>query len=521
MADHLIYILSADDQTAGQLSEQFSASGYGVNYYGDLNSLIKTLVNNNVLLVLIDYECIVTAERKIVIDLFKMVKKIRSVVFNVPNDTDRRLAFYELGATRVFDKSASLDHVYNSVLWLLHVLASTDEKHKLYSQGTLDDIPLSSLINTLGNESRSGVLKVVTENNNGKIYFIEGDIISAEVGFHKGENAIIQMLFWKNGGFSFSSLKHEPPSHNVSTSIFGIQIIAKQIQQKYTENLEKIGSANSTIRLKNAGDLLATQNDINSRFVEYLQRPHTIEDITENPFYTCFETVNRLLTLKDLGFLIIKEPTKVAAEEDDLKIEAESVVTSKESGLKLRTQDINLIKRNLDVKENETGKILVFSVTSSIATDFLSDLVPMKSMIRSEKEYDIAQVNLGKDLDIIFISFVLSQNVLKNVEPLSGKISGQIFLFEYTNDLDTEYMNYIIRQIHALNTVPSVIAVSNAPEPKEITRIEKNLDFSQRIKIIPFDPELGYKMIRKILVSLKPVEVEETEQEKEEEAAGK
>ena len=129
---------------------------------------------------------------------------------------------------------------------------------------------------------------------------------------------------------------------------------------------------------------------------------------------------------------------------------------------------------------------------------------------------------MGKDLDVIFISFVISREILKTLQLLSGKVSAQIFLFQYADDFDTEYMNYLIRQIYTLNQIPTIISVANTSDREELNRLERDLDFSQRIKIIPFDPELGHRMIRKILISLKPVEeISEKEQSESEEDEAK
>ena len=114
--------------------------------------------------------------------------------------------------------------------------------------------------------------------------------MSAEVGFHKGENAIIHMLFWEKGDFSFSSSQNDAPERSIETSNIGIQIIAKIYKDKFRINLEKLGKPTSTLRVQNVGDLTATFEDIDPKFIEYLSRPKTIHEVLENPYYTCFDT---------------------------------------------------------------------------------------------------------------------------------------------------------------------------------------------------------------------------------------
>jgi len=517
MSNLKIYILTSDENSATQFQERFVSVGYDVNIFQEINEVLRNVNENNLLLILVDYDSIVAAERKTVIELFKIVKITRAVVYNVPEDTDRRIAFYELGATRVFDKSTSVENISNSIRWLLQVLSSSDDGRRLYSKGKIEDIPLTTLINTLGRESRSGVLKIITENNSGKIYFNNGDITSAEVGFHHGERALIHMLFWDKGAFSFSSLQKDAPTHNVEISNIGIQIISKTYFEKHLRNLDELGSLDSTIRIQNTGDLLINFSDIDKKFIEFMQRPHSIEEVLENPYYTSFETVDNLLKLKSQNFLLIQEPAKEILAEDQSPEDIEETITTKDSGLMLRTQDGNLIRKNLQIDEGGLGKILVFSTQTSVTEDFLNDLVPMKSSIRSEKNFDIAQVLLSKSLHILFIALAINKEVMEILKSVSDQVSAQVFLIEKNDNLDFEYLSYIIRQIFALNYVPTLVAVSNISSTKELTKIKPKFDLPEQIRLVVFNPDQGHKAIRKILVSLEPIaEEDENQSEKEE-----
>ena len=260
------------------------------------------------------------------------------------------MAFYELGATRVFDKSYALENILHSVLWLADVLSTSDESKRLFSKGQLEDISLITLINTLGSENRSGILKIVTENNSGKIYFSEGDIISAEVGFHKGEDAIIHMLFWKKGDFSFSSSQNDAPERTIEISNIGIQIVSKLYQNRYRINLEKLGKSASTVRVQNIGDLAAAFEDIDPKFLDYISRPKTIEEALENSYYSRFDTLDILVKLKENKFLVIKDSAPALVEKMMLNQEISGGKSKKDVQFLLTPQDADLIKNNLKLK---------------------------------------------------------------------------------------------------------------------------------------------------------------------------
>ena len=347
MAAQLISVLSQNDEEKEKLRKDIESFNYQVHVFDKIETITKEVSTNHPILIMIDYNSILLADRSKVINLFKAIKATRTIVYNVPEDTDRRLAFYELGATRVFDKSYALENILHSVLWLANVLSTSDESKRLFSKGQLEDISLNSLINTLGSENRSGILKIVTENNSGKIYFSEGDVISAEVGFHKGENAIIHMLFWKKGNFSFSSSQNDAPERTIEVSNIGIQIISKLYQNKFRINLEKLGKPASTIRVQNVGDLTATFEELDPKFLEYISRPKTIDEVLENPHYTCFKTLEILVKLKENGFLLLKDSAPVLVEKVMPNSEISEGKSQKDVIYLLTPQDADVIKKNL------------------------------------------------------------------------------------------------------------------------------------------------------------------------------
>ena len=509
MAAQLISVLSQNNDEKEQLKQDFESFNYQISVFINIDAITKDVSTNNPILIMIDYNSIVSADRTKVISLFKIIKSVRSVVFNVPEDTDRRLAFYELGATRVFDKSYALENITHSVLWLANVLSNSEESKRLYSKGQLEDISLTTLINTLGSENRSGILKIVTENNSGKIYFCEGDIISAEVGFHRGEKAIIHILFWEKGDFSFSSSQNDAPERTIETSNIGIQIISKIYRNKFRINLEKLGKPTSTLRIQNVGDLVATFADVDRKFIDYISRPKIMNEILENPYYTCFETLEILIKLRDKNFLLLKEVIKAVVDDGGIKKTIKKVNTKKDTGFLLRTQDANIIKKNLKIKDNKPLNLLLISSQRFASSGFINDLGTSIIQVRQHKKYTTAEVALSKQLNMLVYALQVDKQVMETFKKLPEDISGQIFIIEINEELDFEYMNYIIRQICAINKAPAVLALSNVSTAKNLTKIKPKFNLPEQVKIIPFDLQNGQKSISQALMSLKPPVIKE------------
>jgi hypothetical protein len=509
MAAQLISLLSQKDEEKEKLRTDIESFNYQVHVFDKIESITKDVSTNHPILIMIDYGSILIADRSKVIALFKAIKTTRSIVYNVPEDTDRRLAFYELGATRVFDKSYALENILHSVLWLANVLSTSDESKRLFSKGQLEDIPLSTLINTLGSENRSGILKIVTQNNSGKIYFSEGDIISAEVGFHKGEDAIIHMLFWKKGDFSFSSSQNEAPDRTIEISNIGIQIISRHYQNRFRINLEKLGKSASTVRVQNVGDLTATFENLDPKFLEYISRPKTIDEVLENPHYTCFDTLDILVKLKESNFLVLKDSGPALVEKVMLNSNIADKKTQDDLQYLMSPQDAEEIKKNLNLKNNKVFNVLLISSQNFATTGFINDLGSSTLNVKKQKKYLTIEVALAEKRNMMVFAMPVDKQIMDTFKLLPEDISGQIFIIELNGDIDFEYINYVIRQIHSINKAPTVLAVSNAGEAKDLTKLKSKIDVPEDVKIMPFDHKNGQKSIGKALLALKPPEIKD------------
>ncbi len=510
MAAQLISILSQNNEDKEKLRNDIESFNYQVHLFDKIDAITKEVVTNHPILIMIDYNSILIADRAKVIALFKAIKTTRTILYNVPEDTDRRLAFYELGATRVFDKSYALENILHSVLWLANLLSASDESKRLYSKGQLEDISLNALINTLGSENRSGILKIVTENNSGKIYFCEGDIVNAEVGFHRGEDAIIHMLFWKKGDFSFSSSQNEAPERTIEISNIGIQIMAKIYQNKFRINMEKLGKSASTIRVQNVGDLTSTLDEIDPKFIEYISRPKTIDEVLENPHYSCFKTLEILVKLKESNFLLLKNKSSDSANNMTLNLVTKKTDSKNDVEFLLNTQDVDIVKKNLKLKNNKLFNVLLISSQDFATTGFINDLGTSTINIQKEKKYITIEVALADTLNMLVYAMQIDKQIMDTFKLIPEDISGQIFFIELNGEFDFEYMNYVIRQIHTINKAPTVLAVSNAGDAKDLTKLKSKINVPEDVKIIPFDYKSGQKSISKVILALKYPAIKET-----------
>ena len=67
--------------------------------------------------------------------------------------------------------------------------------------GSLSDMGLVDLLQTVDHSKKSGVLYLTSGSDRGAIYFREGDIVDAELGQLHGERAVYRALVWGEGSF--------------------------------------------------------------------------------------------------------------------------------------------------------------------------------------------------------------------------------------------------------------------------------------------------------------------------------
>ena len=84
-------------------------------------------------------------------------------------------------------------------------------------QGNLIDISLSSLISINCNEMNQARLLVKHRNQEGTLFFDEGDIVHMTLGSQEGEDVIFELLTWEDGSFELTK-DVRAPKRSVETN---------------------------------------------------------------------------------------------------------------------------------------------------------------------------------------------------------------------------------------------------------------------------------------------------------------
>jgi signal recognition particle receptor subunit beta len=459
MQTNRLLLLETDKKQGENLVSLFKESeseAYIVKNIAEGEDLISSTELN---LILLDYQSILNAERKELISLFKKARSTKLVIFNVPDDATRRLAFYRLGAFRSLSNTYELEDIYHFCRNLLSNHLPLQEQRESHFSGRLQDFNLYGLINNFGKDRRSGVLRLKSEVSTGKIYFNDGHIYHAWVGNLKDDEAVVYLLTWQRGRFNMSPLPQKNIHNRIQLSNVGLLLLAESVQEEYYKLLEELGGVDQEVCVFNEGDLLEKEKDpLFRNFIEKLNIFRPIYSMIENSPYRINDTLNQLITLKKNGNLQFR-----MTEKESQVLNMEEIRKSSGLAEKLFTvEEVNKLRTFLGANNLASGKLLILGSNASGKTEFIRQFNQGSiSAVRSEQELDFTTIVLSEVFHLQVFGIALTQRLSQIIDRLSENLLGYIFLIEAAQENDLEYINYIINNLITAHPVPWTIAVTN------------------------------------------------------------
>ncbi len=516
MASYSIIILDANEKRSDFFESLFMRDDYKVSVFDSLKSLPQTNAQNDINAVLVEYGTLVDEERADVVAFFSRYRGHNLFVYNVPDNANKRLAFYELGARRVFDASQPGEEIYYALAWPLKNLRGDLDKATLFSAGNLEDVSLKTLLNNLAREERTGILKMVTSENSGKIYFKEGQATHAQVGVHRGERALLHMLFWHQGTFQFISTAGVDGAYSVHISNVALLIEAEKLRIAYIDDLENIGPMHSVVRLQYAGDLAHSSIEVDTAFIRLIEHPVRLNRILENPVYTSFETASLLRKLKAGGFLSVRQPAQPVLKE----YESQLVASNIKSPL-FNAEESSQIIGQLGIGGQDNAKIAVISSAGKGSLGFICKMAGVNVPSHDLSRVSLAHIKLNDETSLMCFSLSMDKNILMSIEKLVEGLAGFVFLIDAGMEDRFEYINYAINQILTIYSLPWIAGVFNLRADQDMEWISEKLSLRREVPFIQCEPgeaeDVKHAMLMLRVYEKPREEEEETGQEEQEE----
>ncbi|HEY9785390.1 MAG TPA: DUF4388 domain-containing protein [Candidatus Obscuribacterales bacterium] len=208
--------------------------------------------------------------------------------------------------------------------------------------GTIDKIPMSSLVDSISNDGLTGRLEVLGDESVGEIYFLNGVPMFAQVAGILGDNAVRELLTWRTGTFAFfpgdrTEIRNIHKKLN-ETIMEGIALLDKK------KHLERLGLTPDAYLVKKHRNLSDTEiklylskgepADLNYQFEVYKSIGHkySLSDLLRDRPMESADWVPLVFNFLTCDLIEIRPPdaVKVGALDflEEAKIEVDAIYTS-------------------------------------------------------------------------------------------------------------------------------------------------------------------------------------------------
>jgi signal recognition particle receptor subunit beta len=459
MSINYILILSNKELRTEKLISLFKREEFEVEIVEKIAAAVEIIASSEIAVFLINYNSILNTDRKVLVSLFKDVQKTNFILYDVPTDAIRRLAFYRLGAYRILDKNYKDEEIFYYCNNLLTHFEDDAELKESYFKGNLEDFNLAGLINIFGREKRSGLLRIQTPVSTGKIYFNSGDIYHAVAGHRRDDEAVLYMLTWNKGWFNMRPLPVKMVKNRVQLSNIGLLLHGEDTRNQFFDKVTQLGGLTKQYKVVNQGDLLLNNREEKyTSFIENLSEFREIYRVIEISPFAMTETLDKLLEIKKTKNLEARETADAV---EDLYLEKAQDTTGLRESV-FSTQEIGQLRRTLNAVDLNRGKLLILGTNTSGKSEFVRNLhQSSQSKIPLEQDLDFTKIELTKDFYLLIFGLALDKKITETIAKLSEGLLSYVFLIDAQHLEEIEYTNYVINHLVSLYNVPWAIAVTN------------------------------------------------------------
>jgi hypothetical protein len=348
-------------------------------------------------------------------------------------------------------------------------------------RGNLAEIGIADMVKALSLIGKSGRLTLVSEGNEGIIYLRRGDVIYAEVGELRGEEAVYSIALWTTGSFSYDPVTTlvDRNIHIGSESLF---IGLSSRVDRYHYLLTRCPSLDARLSV----ETLKNTNQYSAEFrklIDVISKRAVMQDILSKSPYDKLKSLEMIAKLyADKTITIAGKASKPVKEEVEPSLETNLKVVN----IGEVAQILVLIKRNgklTAVWDDREGEVYIQHGNITYAT--------VESL---EGEGAVYRLLTWKDGYCKFFADVAPEkkNVDKNIESIF--FEGMDILAEFNKFMD---------EFPSLNAYVDVIAVTgqeniSSKEAKILKLINENETLNDVIKHSPYSDLETLKIATKL-----------------------
>lgn len=173
-------------------------------------------------------------------------------------------------------------------------------------QGSLSELSLPDVIQMVSVSGKTGVFQVSKNDEEGKIYLRDGQIVDAAVGSLRGDNAVYELAIWSEGDFSFKP-GEETDTVTIHLSNANLMMESARRLDEWRVLSRKIPSLDLipffTSRDQSDQVTLSPHEWI---LVTRIDDTHSIEDIAEQLHWSAFDVSKLLFGMITSGLVALR-----------------------------------------------------------------------------------------------------------------------------------------------------------------------------------------------------------------------
>lgn len=502
MKENKILLFDEDVERSSEIESGFKTRGIDSVLVQTENELEKVIIDSINYIILITHQSLSKVSKANIKSIFKQSTQKKILVYAVPKDATKVIAFYKLGAYRVLDDSLDSDEIIEYVNNLYYFQSTNGQHEETRFSGSLSNLSLPDLINSFGRDNVSGVLRLYTPYCSGKIIFHKGNIDDAVSGYHYGEEAVLFMLTWSDGFFAMRKCSIKSPKHKVQLSNIGLLLHGESVRNQFRDILRKIGHAAVSVKLVNKGDILPhLKNDYYKTVSDKISNFSILQDVLAYSQINFIELANWLLELKNKNNLEIRDDSGIDIDSlPELETESKSGLVEHLLGAK----EVDYLREILHAEEFSMGKLLVLATDITDKTNFIHIFNQGdKTPIRTNKELDYARIDLDDYFSLNVFGVSLDQKLKDSIQKVSQGLLGYIILINAQKPENFEYANYIIGFLNDTYSAPWTVAITDTNEDDKLfDKVASKIRIPENRDLIPCDVSQKDD-IRNVILSLK------------------
>jgi len=485
---YLVYIAEEFPELIGKINDQLGQAGSSIKVFNSFASLQESSEKTLPDLALLNHSLLTNGDYDT-----ELFSKVPTLIYASAIDIEKSLELYKHGVKRIVvepeNLAAHASAAARMILYRRDVLRRSRQASVTY--GTLQTFSMREVLQNALLEKKNLIIKIRHKEGDIKIRTFQGHIVNAFALNLSNEEAVLKAMQFPTGSFVIRGYYKLDEYSPVTTSTLAILAEAKFEQNEMRRFLNAFanGSSNPEFQVVTAkkGKTLPLEK---AEVLALIEEHRAFQSIILNSRMSVLKTVRELSSLCTRGYI------KLAGE-------GETVET-------FQQPDIDFLRERLLPEASRGGNLVILGMPSTGRSELIRTFAGKeKEAIKSVRSVDFVRINLQSDLALTVFGISPEKNLLSILEKISQSMVACVFLIDYTQKDQFEFLNYLFNRIVQIYPVPFVVGLTNVAGNTEqaLKTVRKQFTLPESIQFVTVQAD-SFNDVRKLVYGLRQVEAE-------------